>query len=382
MHLLALLSYLFALLALCGLGYLLLSLYGAWKFLRAPMPLAASCSPPVSILKPLRGTDREMYEGFRSHCLQQYPEFELIFGVSDPSDPAVADVERLKREFPERSIQLVICPQVLGTNRKVSSLVQMLPAANYEHILVNDSDIRVEPDYLQRVMARFADPKVGLVTTLYRAHAGSTLASRVEAVTIGTDFAGGVLSALVIERGIHFGLGSTLAMRRQALAKAGSFAALLDYLADDYELGLRITRAGYRVELSEVVVDTFLPSYGFAGMFQHQLRWARTVRDMRRLGYLGVLLTFGLPWAIMATLFARGAAWSLELLFAVAVARFVTAAVLCGPVLHDRRTLRDLWLVPLRDFVGVLIWAWAHARDTIVWRGELFHLKNGKLTRA
>lgn len=377
-----LLSYLFALMALCGLGYLALSLAGAWRFLRAPRPMPGSHMPPVSILKPLRGADREMYEGFRSHALQQYPEFELIFGVADAHDSAVADVERLRAEFPSCDIRLIVCPEVLGANRKVGSLAQMLPHAKHDHILVNDSDIRVPPDYLQRVMARFADPQVGLVTALYRAHAGSTLASRIEAVTIGADFSGGVLSALVLEKGIHFGLGSTLAMHKDVLASIGGFEPLLDYLADDYELGRRIAAAGFRVELSEVVVDTFLPSYGLAGMCEHQLRWARTVRDMRRLDYFGVLLTFALPWALLAALFARGAAWSLALLAVVAVVRFATAAVLCGPVLHDRRTMRDLWLAPVRDFLGVIIWAWAHAGDTITWRGEVFHLKDGKLTKV
>ena len=377
-----LVAYLFGLMAACGVGYLALSLYGAWKFLHAPRPVPGSHTPPVSILKPLCGTDREMYEGFRSHCLQQYPAFELIFGVASADDPAVADVERLRGEFPECKIQLVLCPKPLGPNRKASSLVQMLAAANYEHILVNDSDIRVEQDYLARVMARFADPQVGMVTTLYRAHAGDTIASRIEAVTVGTDFAGGVLSALALEGGMHFGLGSTLALRKDVLQKIGGFEALVDCLADDYELGHRTAQAGYRVELSETVVDTFLPSYGMAGMLQHQLRWARTMRDMRRGGYFGVLFTFALPWAVVAALCARGAAWSLALLAFVAIARFATAVVLCGPVLHDRRTMRDMWLVPVRDFLGVLIWAWAHAGDTITWRGEVFHLKDGKLKRV
>ena len=162
----------------------------------------------------------------------------------------------------------------------------------------------------------------------------------------------------------------------------GGLEALQDYLADDHELGRMISEAGYEVVLSDLVVETFLPEYGFGAMFEHQLRWARTVRDLRKFGYLGVLLTFGLPWAMAAALCAGGAGWSLGLLGAVTVARFASGYLLCGPILNDRKTLRDLWLIPARDLVGVAIWFASFGGDTIVWRGERFHLKDGRLTRV
>jgi ceramide glucosyltransferase len=349
----------------------------------------------VTILKPLRGSDRQMYESFRSHCLQDYPQYEIIFGVNSAGDEAAAEVERLQREFPEHEIRLLICGEPLGSNRKVSNLAQMMKQAKYGHIVVNDSDIRVPRDYLRRIVAPMEDAgrarcgptdadarPVGLVTALYRAEAGRSLASRMEAVTIATDFAGGVLCAVELEGGLHFGLGSTLAFPRAAAESIGGLEALLDYLADDHELGRMISEAGYKVALSDVVVETFLPEYGFGAMFEHQLRWARTVRDLRKGGYLGVLLTFGLPWAMAAALCAGGAGWSLGLLAAVAAARFASGYVLCGPILNDRQTLGDLWLIPARDVVGVAIWFASFAGDTIVWRGERFHLKDGKLTRA
>lgn len=381
----------FALLALCGLGYLMLSLWSEWRFLQrrraartqsAPDQPETCFTPPVSILKPLRGTDRQMYESFRSHCLQDYPQYEIVFGVNDATDEAVAEVERLRREFPEHEIRLVICPEPIGSNRKVSNLAQMMKAANYDHIVVNDSDIRVERDYLRRILAPMQDAQVGMVTCLYRAEAGRSLASRMEAVTIATDFAGGVLCAVELEGGLHFGLGSTLAFPRAAAEAIGGLEALVEYLADDHELGHMIADAGYKVVLSEVVVETFLPEYGWRAMFQHQLRWARTVRDLRQWGYVGVLLTFGLPWAMAAAVCAGGATWSLALLAAVAVARFASGYLLCGPILSDRQTLADLWLIPARDVVGVAIWFASFGGDTIVWRGERFHLKDGKLTRA
>jgi ceramide glucosyltransferase len=270
----------------------------------------------------------------------------------------------------------------LGANRKVSNLSQMMREAKYDHIVINDSDIRVPRDYLRRIVAPMEDTQVGLVTALYRAEAGHSFASHMESVTIATDFAGGVLCAMQIEGGLHFGLGSTLAFPRAASEAIGGLETLMDYLADDHELGRMISAAGYKVALSDVVVETFLPEYDFAAMFEHQLRWARTVRDLRKRGYLGVLLTFGLPWAMAAALCAGFAPWSLTLLALVAVARFASGYLLCGPILNDRRPLGDLWLIPARDVVGVAIWFASFGGDTIVWRGERFHLKDGRLTRA
>ena len=379
-------GYLFGLLAMCGLGYLMLSLWSEWRFLAqrraAGQRPRREFTPPVSILKPLRGSDREMYASFRSHCLQDYPQYEIIFGVNDEADDAVAEVERLRHEFPAHDIRLVVCAEPLGSNRKVSNLSQMMREAKHGHVVINDSDIRVPEDYLRRIVAPMEDAQVGLVTALYRAEAGRSIASRIEAVTIATDFAGGVLCAMEIEGGLHFGLGSTLAFPRASVEAIGGLETLVDYLADDHELGRMISEAGYKVVLSDVVVETFLPEYEFGAMFEHQLRWARTVRDLRKFGYIGVLLTFGLPWAMAAALCAGGAAWSLVLLGAVALARFASGYLLCGPILHDRLTLRDLWLIPARDVVGVAIWFASFGGDVIVWRGERFHLKDGKLTRA
>src|SRR5579872_1517519 len=241
--------------------YYVLSLWSAASFLRmrkADRNLRPTQStPPVSILKPLRGTDPEMYESFRSHCLQDYPEYEIIFGVSDANDPAIPLVERLKNEFPQRAIQLLICRESLGTNTKVSNLSQMVRAARYEYFVVNDSDIRVQPDYLQRIVAPLSDSEVGLVTCLYRGIANETVGSRLESLGISTDFAAGVLVAQMVEHGIKFGLGSTLAFRGHDLQAIGGFEALADYLADDYQFGRRIAALGLKVNLSDVVAETF-----------------------------------------------------------------------------------------------------------------------------
>src|SRR6185437_11607081 len=198
--------------------------------------LPSGFAPPVSILKPVKGADAESYEAFRSHCLQQYGAYEIFFGVNDPSDPAIPLVQRLISEFPSRDIQLVICSQVLGANRKVSNLVHLLGKARYDYVLVNDGDISVPTGYLASVIAPFSSPKTGMVTCLYRGCPGRTLGSKLEALGISTDFAAGVLTARYVEDGLRFGLGSTLAMSRSALEKIGGFEAVVDYLADDYEL--------------------------------------------------------------------------------------------------------------------------------------------------
>ncbi len=372
--------------AFSGISYYVLCLWSAAGFLWERKAAGGSARPTrfipaVSILKPLKGTDPEMYETFRSHCLQDYAEYEMIFGVSDPRDPAAELVERLKKEFPQRAICLVVCPKNLGANTKVSNLAQMLPEARYEYLIVNDSDIRVKPDYLRRVVAPLADPKIGMVTCLYRGVAGPTLGSRLESIGISTDFSGGVLAARYLEGGIRFGLGSTLAFRRRDLESIGGFEAIVDYLADDYEIGGRIAAQGLEVKLSEVVVETFLPLYTLREFVDHQLRWARSVRGSRPWGYIGLGLTFGVPWALLALAFSLGAAWAWALLAAVAAIRVAMALVVGRLILQDRQVLPLLRLLLLRDLVASLIWLVSFTGHTVSWRGDSFELKKGKLAR-
>jgi ceramide glucosyltransferase len=369
--------------AVSGIVYYALCLWSAARFVQARKAVDKSvrAAQAVSILKPLRGTDPEMYESFRSHCLQDYPEYEIIFGVSDASDPAIQLVQQLKAEFPQRPIRLMVCSERLGSNTKVSNLTQMARQARHEYIIVNDSDIRVEPDYLRRVLAPLTDPKIGLVTCLYRGIANATLGSRLESLGISTDFAAGVLVAQTVENGVRFGLGSTLAFRRRDLQAIGGFEALVEYLADDYQIGRRIAALGLKVKLSDVVVDTFLPRYTLRGFFDHQLRWARTVRDSRFWGYVGLGLTFGLPWALLALIFSRDAAWAWALLACTAVMRFAVAIVFGKYVLKDRQAMRSLALIPVRDLVAMLVWIVSFAGHRIVWRGDHFSLQNGKLKR-
>lgn len=382
------------LLTLGGLVYMLLALIGARSFeraLRASTNSAAAFAPDVSILKPLKGVDPHMYAGFVSHCLQQYPgRFELLFGVNTMDDPAVSEIHRLQSEFPECDIRLVECRERLGTSGKVSSLIQLLREARYSHVIINDSDIRVGPHYLAHILGQFASPgvkPVGMVTAPYlgrTAPEGPTLTlwARLEALGISTDFIPGVLTARHLERGIRFGLGSTLAFTREALAATGGLEPLLDILADDYELGARIARAGYRVELSPEVVETTIPAYHFRGFWDHQLRWARSTRDSRRLGYLGLGITYCIPWALLNCVASGAELWSFTLLSLVLLARISVALTVGVGILRDHQVLRDIWLIPLRDCFGLLFWAWSYASDTVIWRGEHFRLTNGRIVKA
>jgi ceramide glucosyltransferase len=371
--------------------YCLLVLVATWSFrsyLRSYAKLP-HFAPAVAILKPVKGFDDGMYQAFRSHCQQQYAgHYELIFGAGSEDDPAVAAIDRLIAEFPQHTIKLVICPQRLGTNGKVSNLIQMQRLASHEFLIVNDSDIHVSPLYLERVMRQFQAPAkkpVGMVTALYRGHATRNAAGKLklgailESLGISTDFQPGVLMARLVEGGIHFGLGSTLAVRREALTAAGGFEALIDQLADDYQMGARISKAGYTIRLATEVVETSVPAYSLSGFLSHQLRWARTVRDSRRWGYLGLLFTHPVPLALLNVVASGLTFWSVWLVLLAWLLRLTVAAQVGLGILKDRQVLRDLWLLPLRDCVAFAIWIWSFASNKIHWRGEEFILKNGKL---
>ncbi len=336
----------------------------------------------------------------RRRKLKQAPlpesRLPLIFGVSDPGDPAIEVVHKLQAKYPNLPIELIVCDRVLGANIKVSNLAQMLPSARHELLLVNDSDIRVPADYLRKVVTPLDDASVGLVTCLYRGVASPTIGSRLEALGIGTDFVPGVLSARFLEKGLHFGLGSTLAFRRRDLEAIGGFEALLEYLADDYELGHRIASNGKKIEISAATVTTFLPAYTMRQFFRHQLRWSRTIRDARRWGYAGLLFTFGLPWwgyagllftfglpwALATLLTARGAEWAWALLAMTFAVRLTVGSVAAIVVLNDDQFVRYVLLLPLRDLIAPFVWAASFMGNRIYWRGEVFDLQDGRLTIA
>lgn len=380
-------------LAVAGMGYFLAATVAAHIFLAARRAPLAPFAPGVSILKSLKGLDPGMIDAFRTHCRQNYAgEYELLFGVASLDDAAVPAVQQLQAEFPERAIRLIECPERLGANGKVSTLAQLVPHAHYEFLLVNDSDIFVSPHYLDRVMAHFAPPQarpyqqpprpVGLVTALYRGRAHGTLGSRLESLGIASDFMPSVLVARMLEGGLRYGLGSTLAVSRDSLQSIGGFETLVEHLADDYELGERIFKAGYRIAISSDVVETSVPAYTWRGFCDHQLRWLRTVRDARPGGYAGLLFTQGFTLALFNVLASGFSPLSLWLLALTFFLRLSLAMTVGAQVLADHQVLPILWLLPLRDVVATCLWIAGFASNTIVWRGERFHVQNGKLHRV
>ena len=370
-----------SLMTLCGIAFCAVSLWASRRFrLSVRERLPTAFTPPVSILKPVKGADAESYEAFRSHCIQDYSgDYEIIFGVNDAADPAIPLVQKLIAEFPSRNIRLVICSEVFGTNRKVSNLIHLLCESKYDYVLVNDGDIHVTREYLSSVMSSFSATDLGMVTCLYRGRPSNTFSSRLEALGISTDFSAGVLTARYMEDGLSFGLGSTLAMSRSALEKIGGFEAVVDYLADDYELGKRIGDAGLKVQLAPIIVETSVPPYSFSQFWEHQIRWARTMRASRPRGYRGLVLTYPLPWSILLVLISPSVSWSWTLFAAALGARGAQAFSLGWLTLRDRFLFRESWLMPLRDALALATWIWSYAGNTITWRGERFRLKDGQI---
>lgn len=350
-------------LALCGAAYNFLAIAGALSF-RRRRSARSTFQPPVSVLKPVKGRDEGFYEAIRSHAVQDYPTFELLFGIADLNDPAVIDIERLRREFPHLPIRVITTPND-APNRKAGSLAILAGLARHDMLLVNDGDITVPPGYLTSVLADLQQDETGLVTCLYRARGGS-LPARAEALGIGTEFAPSVLVARLLSS-TGFALGSTMAFRRRELEAIGGFAAIREYLADDYQLGARIAALGKRIVMSGTVVETNLGSGSWSEVWRHQVRWSRTIRISRPGGYLGYVVTHATFWCVVAALCG---AWKVAL--AGLVIRLAAAA---AALLAIEASLTALPVVPLRDLLGFAVWCGGLFGNTVEWRGEKFRLQ-------
>lgn len=359
-----------AILVLCGVAYNLLAVVAVLRFRRRPH-VAAAFTPPVSILKPIRGRDHRFFEAIRSHAALDYPLFEILFGISVPGDPALEDIARLEREFPRIPIRVVNTANN-AANGKAGSLEILAREARYDVLVVNDSDILVEPSYLTRVVSLLQPEAVGLVTCLYRAEAGSW-APKAEALGIVTEFAPSVLVARLLSTSA-FALGSTMAFPRSSLEAIGGFTVLRDYLADDYQLGARIAALGQRVVLADTVVETNLGSGSLRDIWKHQLRWSRTVRVSRPAGYFGYVVTQISFWSIVALASGHPAVAAAG--FAV---RLFSAAASLAKL--DPRKLAFLAVVPLRDLFGMAVWLAGLFGTKVEWRGLRYRLhRNGTIS--
>lgn len=335
-------------------------------------------APPVSLLKPVRGVDFASYENFSSFCRQDYPGYEILFAVNDDSDPAIPFIRRLMNEFPERRIRLFIGAEPLGANRKVNKLARLAREAQHEILVLTDGDVRVGPRYLREVVAPFADSKTGAVTSFYRGIAEKNLAAELEAIGASSDFFAGVLVAEWME-GMTFALGASIATTKTWLRKIGGFEAIAGLHSDDYELGHRIARAGGRVLLSREPVWTMYPARTVAGFFDHQIRWARTVRLCRPLSFAGLIFTHGLPWALLAARIAPANGLAAAYLAAYVVLRLGMAWAVGVWGVGDGILRRKLWLVPLRDAIHFAVWLASFASNRITWGGSEFEMQKTNL---
>jgi len=328
-------------------------------------------APRVTILKPLCGAEHELYECLLSFCRQDYPHFEMVFGVSDGADPAVDVVARLKLEFPGLDIKLAIDRRQHGSSRKVSNLINMMPLARHDFLVISDSDVRVEPDYLAKIAPALIDPRVGIVTCPYHGNPRPGLWSLLGSLFINEWFIPSVRVA-AMSGSRAFAFGATIAIRRQVLARIGGFAAIANQLADDYRLGELTRRLGLSTVLSDVVVETCVDERSFGELVRHELRWLRTIRAVRPVGYSLSFVTFGVPVALIGSLLASGGRPALGLLGVTALARS-TLHVWTRRKSDSAPAYRFL-VLPLRDGLSLALWAWGFVTRRVHWRDDRYRV--------
>lgn len=369
------------LLALGPFIYYLLTLWASFVHFRGKKPPTVKrpdYRPPVSILKPVRGLDREAYENFASFCLLDYPEYEILFCVNSADDPVVPVIEELQRDFPEKAIRLLIGAPHVGASGKVNKLCRLVQEASYDLLVISDSDVRVEPNYLQEVADPFVDPKVGAVTVFFRSLTGGSTGATLDAAGSAVEFAASALLSRRLE-GIHFTLGATMATTKGLLREIGGFEALANHYVDDYELGARITKLGYAVELAHTPVCMVYPRENPVQFLRHELRWTIGLRNVRPFGHAAIGFTFGLPWTVLAVIAAPSI--SLASLYVIAYLGLRSAVYLTIGVwgLKDPVVRRWWWLAPMRDAASFAVWIVSFFSNRICWRGLKFRVKRGLL---
>ncbi len=367
--------------ALSPFAYYALAAYCGWEYfrkLRRLPSLDRSFTPPASILKPVRGLDREGYENFASFCRLDYPEYEVVFAVVEPDDPVIPFIQKLQREFPKCPIRLVAGIERAGTSPKMTNLCRLAKEAKYDLLVISDSDVRVEPDYLLDVAAPFADSKVGVVTAFFRGLTEGGFAADVDAVGVPTDASASTLVARKLG-GIDFALGWTMATTKARLAEIGGFESMVDHHSDDFVLGNEIAKRGYRVELTRKPVWMVFPNEKLSHVFKHELRWSIMLRGIRPAGYLGMAMTFGLPWSLLAAAVAPSTTIAAVYLLAYLVLRLTVAWVIGAWGLGDPVVRKRIWLVPVRDALNFAVYVASYFSDTVRWRGLAYRVRGGSL---
>lgn len=368
---------------LCSTGFLILTLYSVLRFRSRPKQ-KLGFTPPVTLFKPVHGLEPQLERNLESFFQQDYPHFELIFGARQATDKALAIVAQLQKKYPNIPVKIALSGEPDRPNAKVCSLVKMVQFATTDYWIISDSDVEVTPTYISEVIAPFADPHVGMTTCLYRGVPTGGLWSRLEALGMSVEMTAGVVCADTLE-GMKFALGPTMAGRRDAIDRTGGMPALLDYCADDYILGNQIAELGYRVLISDHIIDHIVLNRGFRDSVSHQVRWMKSTRFSRPKGHLGTVLTFAMPFGLLSLiggLLMHNAAAGLAVLAFGCFNRVILSIATGWGVVHDRRSLTFCWLYPLRDLMGFFFWLASYSGTTVVWRGELYRLSyGGKMER-
>ncbi len=361
--------------------YYLIALYSSWQFFRGTARRSAAdrtFTPPVSNLKPVRGLDPDAYENFASFCRQDYPDYELLFCVGSDDDPVVPILQKLARDFPERRIRILFGAGERGSNDKVVKLARLVTEAQHEVVVISDSDVRVRPDYLRCVVAPLADPKVGAATCFYVPIEEKTLAENLQTIGMFSDFYAGILVARQLD-GVKFALGPTIATTRTRLAGFGGYQTIENCPGDDLLVGRVIAEQGYVVELLPYTILTVADYQSMRDLLHKRLRWIVVMRHMRPWGHLGLLLTQGLPWTLLAIAIHPTAGVALGYFSSYLLLRFAMTWLIGIKGLGQKVLWGKLVLIPAWDALAFLIWLTSFARNSIRWRDGEYYIRDGRL---
>jgi len=371
------------LIVLAGNIYAILSIFVVLQFFRPKKDNLKLSPVPVSVIKPLRGTDPELRDNIESFCRQDYLKYELLLGFSEPSDSAIIEAREMAESLHDCNIRIVVSSKDIGANRKVSNLQGLFEAAKYPLLVVSDSDMRVGVDYLKKIVAEYQSAeRVGLVTCLYKISEPKSLGAAFESLNIALDFIPSVIVARRLE-GITFGLGASMIVSKGALESIGGFPVLAEYLADDYQLGNRLWKKGFKNVLSDYVIEDVVGRMSLSEHIAHQLRWARTNRASRPKGFLGYGITHVLPFSVLFVIVRGPDPIALSILVFTIFMRVSLAIVLLQKVIRKRRWIKWLILLPVKDFLSFGIWIWSFLGTKVSWRGERYEIfKGGKIKRV
>jgi ceramide glucosyltransferase len=365
--------------------YYWIALFSIWRFFRhsasrgAANPGSANhgYAPPVSILKPIRGLDPGAYENFASFCRQDYPDYEIVFCVGEEDDPAVPILQKLAHDFPESSIRVLFGSSGTGSNDKVIKLARLVCEAQHEVVVISDSDVRVTPDYLRKVVAPLADSKVGAVTCFYVSAEDKNFTDSLQSIGMFSDFYVGIIVAWQLE-GVKFALGPTIATTRERLAGFGGYDAIKNRPADDLLVGRLIAEQGYEVELLRYTILTVADYGSLRDLFHKRLRWIVVMRHLRPWGHFGLIFTLGLPWCLVAIAARPTIGVALGYLGPYLAMRFAMTLMVSRGLEQDA-LWKKLALIPVWDALAFCIWLTSFSRNSIRWRNVEYYILDGKL---